>query len=136
MISLNFEGHCLIETAKSEKSINLKRSQALIQKSIIATRSDDIKAARKNVFDAYKLISDCCSSTFIAVKGLKPKVLNEQSDAQKHNRLKEIEYKLYYIFSENTLWLESENHLTGSNVVSYIVFQLYRIHKEISNVEV
>lgn len=124
MIALNIDGLNIVNTAMEIRINNKFRLIELIR-SAIFMMNIDIEFAKEQIIQAYELIQESLSHTFICVNGLQPLVLNEIEDAKNYNQLTIVHDQLYeevYV----QLFLLAKERLDGANILS---FQRAKIHR-------
>lgn len=130
MIAMNNVGQMLIENANLNRVINKVGIIELIRLVFINLDNGEIEEAKKNVYQAYELTKESRRSAYLVVKGLKPFVVNEISDAKNHSQLMHVEQDLFEDVYVEFFHLASEPLYT-ENVIS---LQKHRIKKKLIDI--
>jgi hypothetical protein len=123
MIALNIEGERIVNKAMEIRRANKLKLIDSIRLAIV-NLDINIELAKGCVINAYQLMQESLSHTFICVDGLEPLVVNEPEDAKNYNYLS-IGYDQLYEDIYVQLFILEKEKLNGTNILS---FQRARIH--------
>lgn len=129
MIAVNFEGEIIVNKAMEIRAKNKLQLIELLRDAIFIM-SSDLELAEEKIIQAYELMQESLSNTFICVEGLNALVVNEISDAENYNHLTIIYDQLYEEIYVQFILLAKEN-FDGMNVLS---FQRAKIRRSLRNI--
>jgi len=129
MKALSLIGQMRIDFDRIQRINNRECALSLIWQSITDIRNGDTEKAKEKIITAYELIFESCHLAFVVVSGLTPLVLNEQLDAQNHNKLDEISNQLYCCVCE--LCKLSPITQNYPNIISHHELQVRRLTKHL-----
>jgi hypothetical protein len=99
MKAINDEGQQLIYNSQNKLDENLKQLVSLIELILENIENFSLEKIKNMVEQARQVAFDSSRLSYLGVQGLKLKVLNENSDAEKHTKFTRISEQLYNIFS-------------------------------------